>query len=62
MVNEINFAVAGADQIQTAFKYAGLDEHPKYQGVISSVGMVKALKAEGFRAIQDNKGFLRAVR
>jgi hypothetical protein len=59
---EVNFAIAEPDQVAAAFKYAGLDEYPKYRHIISSIDMVKALKAEGYRAISDDRNFVRAIK
>lgn len=51
-----------AKHIATAFKFAGLDENPRYQHIKSSVEMARALRAEGYRGLVDDHGFIKAVK
>lgn len=58
----IHLAIANALDIQAAFKWAGLDENPRYRHMESSIEMARALKAEGYIGIKNDDGFVTAVR
>jgi hypothetical protein len=58
----IKFALAEPQQIGAAFKFAGLDENPRYQHMESSIEMARALKAEGYVGLKIDDGFVQAVK
>jgi hypothetical protein len=61
-IQMISFATAEPQDIETAFKFAGLDEVARYAHIESSIGMAGALKREGYRGLTSDRGFIKPVR
>lgn len=58
----ISFATAEPQDIETAFKFAGLDEAARYAHIENSIGMARALIIEGYRGLTNDRGFVKPVR